>query len=159
MGGAEALNEDFTLIIINILFSAKEYYIIWFDYESFLMDENQLLILYSPEDAQRYCVQKCNERTDIWALNFDEELISGYPTFLDKWNVIGDIANTLKIDFIGNHDEYTDLYSKFVYGSNIPALNTSGKKYVPTFTDEERRQIENLTHDMTRILKIALGLN
>jgi hypothetical protein len=51
------------------------------------------------------------------------------------------------------------LYSKFVYGSNLPALNTSEKKYIPDFDDEEKLQIDSITNDMIRVLEFALGID
>ncbi|MBP5438967.1 MAG: hypothetical protein J6Y30_13405 [Treponema sp.] len=74
---------------------------------------------------------------------------------MNKWNIIDDLSKTLEIDFIGNHDDYTNLYSKFVYGSNILALNTSGKKYIPTFDKEEKIKIANVTEDMIKVLNLA----
>lgn len=78
---------------------------------------------------------------------------------MNKWNIIDDLSKTLKIDFIGNHDNYTDLYSKFVYGSNLPTMNNTGIEYIPSFDKEEKQQIENVTKDMIRILKLALEID
>ena len=147
--------------IVEFYFSGKPFYLIWCtdDNDYFFTNENSVVHFRQRNSVEKYCKEQAFDEPSFVSFDFDDIDYNNCNDYLNKWNIIDDLSKSLKIDFIGNHDEYTDLYSKFVYGSNIPALNTSGKKYVPTFTDEERRQIENLTHDMTRILKIALGLN
>ena len=85
--------------------------------------------------------------------------ISDCSLFLDKWNVVGDIAKTLNCDFVGNQDSCTKLYSKFVYGANLPTMNNTDKKYIPSFDKEELRQIANVTNDMAGVLKLALEID
>lgn len=152
------MDNDITVAIVNITIFAQNYYFIWFDFDSFLLNGDKMLVFRSSDDAQNYCIHEYNQKIEVWNLNFDEIIFSDCSLFLDRWNVVGDIAKTLNLDFIGNHDDYTYLYSKFVYGSNIPALNTSGKKYIPTFDEEEKQQIENISKDMIRILKFALEI-
>ena len=153
------MNEDITITIINIILFTQNYYSIWFDYDSFLLDNNKLLVFNSCDDIQNYCIHKYNEKADVWTLNFDETIIYDYSLFLDKWNVVGDIAKTLNYDFVGNQDSYTKLYSKFVYGANLPTMNNTDKKYIPTFDKEEKIKIANVTKDMIRILNLALEID
>ena len=153
------MDDDIIVVIVNITFFTQNYYSIWFDYDNFLLNGDKMLVFQSSDDAQNYCIHEFNEKVNVWNLNFDEIIVSDCSLFLDQWNVVGDIAKSLNLDFIGNHDDYTYLYSKFVYGSNIPALNTSGKKYIPTFDEEEKQQIENVSKDMIRILKFALEID
>ena len=153
------MNKDITIIIVNITIFTQNYYSIWFDYDNFLLNDDKMLVFHSSDDAQNYCIHNYNEKVDVWDLNYDETIISDCPLFLDKWNVVGDIAKTLNLDFIGNQDEYTNLYSKFVYGSNLPTMNNTGKKYFPTFDEEEEKQVENVKKDMIRILKIELEID
>ena len=67
------------------------------------------------------------------------------------------MSKSISSDFLGNDDKLTTLYSKFVYGSNFPVLNTSGKVYTPCFDKEELAQIEEVKSDMLRILKMVLS--
>ena len=159
MGGIEDLNKDITIIIVNITIFTQNYYSIWYDYDNFLLNDDTILTFRSADEAQDYCIHKFNEKTDIWNLNFDDAIISDCSLFLDKWNVVGDIAKTLNLDFIGNRKEFTNLYSKFVYGSNLPTMNNTGIEYIPSFDEEEKQQIENVTKDMIRILKLALEID
>ncbi|MBO4759867.1 MAG: hypothetical protein J5505_07405, partial [Spirochaetaceae bacterium] len=119
------MDNDITVAIVNITIFTQNYCFIWFDFDSFLLNGDKMLVFRSSDDAQNYCIHEYNQKIDVWNLNFDEIIFSDSSLFLDRWNVVGDIAKTLNLDFIGNHDDYTYLYSKFVYGSNIPALNTS----------------------------------
>ena len=118
------------------------------------------MLFESDEECIKSFLYKNNYKYEhVSQYNFDENDYSDCNDYLNKWNIIDDLSKTLEIDFIGNLDEYTDLYSKFVFGSNIPALNTSGKEYIPVFDEEEKSQIANVTNDMIRILKFALGLD
>ena len=157
--GGRDLNEDITVVLINIILFAQSYYSIWFDYDSFLLNDNKLLVFHSFDDVQNYCMHKYNKKANVWTLNFDETTISDCSLFLDKWNVVGDIAKTLNCDFVGNKDSCTNLYSKFVYGANLPTMNNTDKKYIPSFDKEELHQIANVTNDMTRVLKLALEID
>lgn len=108
---------------------------------------------------EEYCKREHFQNPSFVSNSFDILDYHDCNDYLNKWNIIDDLSKTLEIDFVGNLDEYTDLYSKFVFGSNIPALNTSGKEYIPVFDEEEKSQIANVTKDMIRILKFALGLD
>ena len=153
------MDEDITVVIINIILFAQSYYSVWFDYDSFLLNGNRLLVLHSFDDVQNCCMHKYNKKANVWTLNFDKTTISDCSLFLDKWNVVGDIAKTLNCDFVGNQDSCTKLYSKFVYGANLPTMNNTDKKYIPSFDKEELHQIANVTNDMTRVLKLALEID
>lgn len=108
---------------------------------------------------EEYCKKEHFQNPSFVSNNFDILDYHDCNDYLNKWNIIDDLSKTLEVDFVGNLDEYTDLYSKFVFGSNIPALNTSGKEYIPVFDEEEKSQIANVTKDMIRILKFALGMD
>ena len=56
------MNEDITVVIINIILFAQGYYSIWFDYDSFLLNDNKLLVFHSFDDVQNYCMHKYNNK-------------------------------------------------------------------------------------------------
>jgi len=149
--------------IVMFIYKYEHFFCIWCDPEEgepyFEKRGESLFFENNEECIKKFFHEKNYKCGHISQYNFDKIDYSDCNDYLNKWNIIDDLSKTLEIDFIGNHDEYTDLYSKFVYGSNIPALNTSGKEYVPVFDTEEKSQIANVTKDMIRILKFALGMD
>lgn len=145
------------VIITHLIFKNTRAYLLWVDYEFFENSYGKIKMFQDEDSAQEFCKNKYEMTTDVWEEDFNDLNIQDCSHCLEKWNIIGDLAKTIKEDFIGNHDDYTTLYRKFVYGSNIPALKTSGKTYVPTFDEEEQKQIECLTNDMYRILGIVFN--
>ena len=160
--GVNVLNSETEFCIIEFTICNISRYLLWCtdDEDYFLTDGNKRLICFSQkEELEEYCKKGHFQNPSFVSNNFDILDYHDCNDYLNKWNIIDDLSKTLEIDFIGNHDDYTGLYSKFVYGSNLPALNTSGKKYIPVFDKEETHQIENLTKAMIAILNLALGIN
>lgn len=136
-------------------------YLIWCTDESdyFLAKKGTVVHFSKKSLADKYCVEHAFGEPSFASYDFDSIDYKNCNDFLGKWNIIDDLAKTLEIDFVGSHDEYTNLYAKFVYGSNLPALNTSDKKYVPVFDKEEQKQIETIINAMIEIVKHALEIN
>ena len=159
----EKILDDNYYEIVSFIYKHKHFFCIWCNPEEgepYFEKSGTSLLFENSEECIKNFLHKNNYKYEhVSQYNFDENDYSDCNDYLNKWNIIDDLSKTLEIDFIGNHDEYTDLYSKFVYGSNIPALNTSGKEYVPVFDTEEKSQIANVTKDMIRILKFALGMD
>ena len=161
-GGIESLNNETEFCIVEFTLCNISRYLLWCtdDKDYFLTDSDKKLVYFpQKEKMEEYCKKWYYQNPSFVSNNFDIMDYHNCNDYLDKWNNIEDLSKTLNIDFIGNHDDHTYLYSKFVYGSNLPALNTSGKKYIPTFDEEEKQQIENVTNDMIRILKFALEID
>jgi hypothetical protein len=61
--------------------------------------------------------------------------------FLDTWNIIADLAHSIHEPFYGDADgadgEILHVYNKLFYGCNFPAVNTSGKDYIPVWPEDE----------------------
>lgn len=146
--------------IVELKFLGVSFYSIWCTDENdyFLASENKIVCFRRRELAEEYILERTVSGASFTSFDFDQLDYKNCSDYLGKWNIIDDLSNTLKIDFIGSHDEYTGLYSKFVYGANIPALNVSNKKYIPVFDVKEQRQIKNVTKDMIKILKLALEI-
>lgn len=156
------MNNETEFCIIEFTLCNISRYSLWCtdDKDYFLTDRNKKLVYFSQkEKMEEYCKREHFQNPSFVSNNFDILDYHDYNDYLNKWNIIDDLSKTLEVDFIGNLDEYTDLYSKFVFGSNIPALNTSGKEYIPVFDKEEKSQIANVTNDMIRILKFALEVD
>lgn len=146
--------------IVEFKCNGISFYAIWCTDEDdyFLTSGGKLISFPGIDSAEKYLLGRPLVKPSFVSFDFDSLDYNNCDDYLGKWNIIDDLSKTLKIDFIGSHDEYTDLYAKFVYGSNLPALNDSGKQYVPVFAVEEQKQIEAVTKDMIKILKCALEI-
>lgn len=161
-GGIEDLSKDY-YEIIAFTFSDTDYFCIWCDPEDgdphFETKGKRLFFQLEKKPIADYIYIKGSSYENTTEYDFNNINCDDCNDYLNKWNIIDDLSKTLKIDFIGNHDNYTDLYSKFVYGSNLPTMNNIGIEYIPSFDKEEKQQIENVTKDMIRILKLALEID
>ena len=151
------MEEVEVVIITCMIYKNIKVYLLWVDYDFFENSSGVIKTFQNEESAQEFCKNKYGMMTDVWEENFNDLNMHDYSLYLDKWNVIGDLAKTMKEDFIGNYDDYNPLYKKYVCACNLPALNTSGKTYVPSFDEDEKEQIVNLTKDMCRILEIVFS--
>lgn len=145
--------------IVCFYIDEKNYFLSWECEESlFLLDSKGNLLFWNAVEELKKNLPSISFDDDVTYYNFNTFEYSDCEDFLNKWNIVDDLSKSIGMDFIGNDDDYTSLYSKFVYGSNIPALNTSGKKYVPKFSEEELEKIENVKKDMIKILKSAFKI-
>ena len=158
----EVLNNNY-YEIVSFIINHTEYFCIWCDPEvgepHFVKSATRVLLENNKKELVAYMNKEGLKYETISQYNFDILNYNDSNDYLNKWNIIDDLSRSLEIDFLGNHDDYTGLYSKFVYGSNLPALNTSEKKYIPDFDDEEKLQIDSITNDMIRVLEFALGID
>jgi hypothetical protein len=71
--------------------------------------------------------------------------------FLAIWNLIGDIANTLKLEFLGNaKDDLTQtLYSKLFSGNNLPAMQADYYEF--EIDNTEWLRLEKIMRDCVQI--------
>ncbi|MBR4374860.1 MAG: hypothetical protein IKP49_10915 [Treponema sp.] len=155
------MSENFCEIVGFVLESEK-YFLIWCSPDEgddyFENYSSRVVAFRDKKSADDYLLSK-NRKADKCTTVFDFDALdfSDCSDFLDKWNIIDDFAKSVSRDFIGNGDDFTPLYSKFVRGSNLPALNTSGKIYTPAFVAEELEQIESVKRDMLNVLKSVLS--
>lgn len=152
--------------------SENEYYLIEFRFnkticfsiwcseerdETFLTRYDGILIAFSSKNnAYKYC--DLNDFTIESEVLYDFNTIDYKNTndFLNKWNIISDLAKTLQFDFIGDSNEFNELYKKFLCGCNLPTMNEHTEQYTPIFSSEDKTQIINLIIGMRETLEKAL---
>ena len=111
--------------------------ILFFDYveslEEFCDDKNIII----SDNYKIYCVYDFGYLKK-WLLSPDDRF--DCSIMLDLWNVISDASKSMDVAFIGDDKENemaNQLYSKLFHGCNLPSVNTSGKKYIPEWTQKE----------------------
>ncbi len=151
-------NSEFYEVIFD--YKKNKYYTIWEtnDVDRFLLRNGNILFFNKKEELNEFCIENNIVIENSVLYNFDKIDANNCSDYLNKWNIIDDLSKSVGMKFIGDCNGYTNLYSKFVYGSNIPSLNTSEEKYVPSFSKEELLEIQSIKNDMIRILKAALDI-
>ena len=63
---------------------------------------------------------------------------------LGLWNIFLDLHNTVGKSFVGDREEFDKIYEKLFYGNNLPTINPTGEKYIPSFSEDEIALIKKL---------------
>lgn len=130
-------------------------YCIWYsndDQEGFLLSENAIRTFSNESGARDYlkCFPQYQKEIKVKTYDVDkiEKVLDGKVPFdaelvLDFWNIVADIAHSNKVPFEGDKkDNLTNcVYDKLFYGNNLPEINTSGRTYVPQFTENEFKRL------------------
>lgn len=145
------------------------FYGIWFsddETDGFLLEDSSVKIFDSESAAfaflQSFSSYQKTIGLTVYDVNQIVQIIMGTRvpnpcSILDFWNIVGDLANSPGIPYEGNQrDRLTNgIYDKLFCGSNLPTINTSGRIYVPQFTQEESiRLTEILIDGIAHIRKI-----
>lgn len=137
------------------------YFTIWASTEEkdYFLTRNSSLLFFCTEDSlYNFCeVSKINIKAET-EFDFSFIVYSNYSDFINKWNIISDLAGTLHLSFLGDSDEMLLLYKKILCGCNLPTLNKSGKVYTPDFSIDEKKQIAALIKNMESILRQSFFL-
>lgn len=129
-------------------------YAIWYtdDEDGFVSEHGKILFFDCVESLKDFCDSKNIIILDDDKVSFIYDfgylkkwLLSPNDRFdcsimLDFWNVISDASKSIGVAFIGDDKQSemaNKLYSKLFHGCNLPAINTSGKKYIPKWTQKE----------------------
>jgi len=137
------------------------YFCIWYnnlvdmnDTEGLCINNGRILYFDRMEKLKHYCetheMMYIDEPTQYDMVRIQQWVREGTSDDIDCdlllifWNIVIDLAATLKLDFIGNDDEYDDVYSKLFAGNNLPTINTSGKEYIPMWSEEEVLQLKQV---------------
>lgn len=136
--------------IVNFKFDNKFYYCIWFtnDVDGFVVSDNKVLCFENLDKLKSYCsMQKMCMDSKITLYDLDKVISYidlgtskdiEYKLYLNLWNLCSDLANTLSIDFCGDHDGIIlDIYNLLFYGSNPPAMNDKCEEYLPEWDEED----------------------
>jgi hypothetical protein len=149
-----------TYYLEEFKYMERSYFCIWYsdEVDGFYMEENKIVYFNSLEEVKQYClkhgilyIEEENmeySRQDMHAIqqwvsegNGDDVDCNLLLTF---WNIVTDLAATLKIDYVGDDDKYFRIYDKLFHGNNLPMINTSGKTYIPAWTDEEVLELKQV---------------
>jgi hypothetical protein len=144
-------------------FNREDNYLIWFsgDPDGVYAENGKIPTFGSKEFLRNFAESKNIELVveEPVLHNFDpvKDWINGASKeinpndFLAVWNLIGDIANTLKLDFLGNaKDGLTRrLYSKLFAGNNLPAMQADYYEF--EIDNTESQQLEKIMRDCLNI--------
>ena len=162
--------------ITAFILNRKKYYCIWYtdDFDGFETKDNKLIYFLSLEDLYNYCninnIVLKDEEVIFDDINFFIDWLNNNifevdcNLFLNFWNTVGDVANSIKEDFYGNEDgkqnEILDVYNRLFYGCNLEVMRgKDGEMYYPKWDEEDMQIIKSVVIDGIRILKKALNIN
>ena len=150
--------------LISFTYNQVVHYCIWVssgeDYV--LSDENGIVFFYSIEMLMKYAFKRelVIEKTTIAEYNVDNikkwcnDLHNSNidcVEVLNFWNICSDFANGMRIGFLGDDEEYNEIYEQILYGNNLFTDNYE-KRYVPRFSKEEMEIIKRVLLDGVRII-------
>lgn len=158
---------------INIIINTKSHYCLWFSHDLTSNDDNTIndglitelckvktfsakedLIAYTKNAGLKYIDQEAIYDFDQAIKWLQSKKAINCVYFLDLWNMVGDIANSLNINFIGNKrtKHISKIYDKLFWGCNLPAITPEGKEYIPIWTKKEIGIFTKIIKDELRII-------
>ena len=167
--GGYKIMEYYSLIFI---IKKKEYFCIWYSDEKdgFIKESNQIIFFDNNEQLNEYATSKnINIEKGITILNIDnatnwlslDQKNIDCKYFLDFWNIITDLANSVGIEFHGNSDKaiVNEIYNKLFYGNNIPVVKGDGEEFIPDWSTEEMNELSDIITDGIALIKKCLYIN
>ena len=152
--------------IVTFIICKNVYYTLWFtnNNDGFILDDDKKHIksFKFEEDIRVFAVENnldleveiTNILCDKNKLLDTQHIDCNY--ILTFWNIISDISNTIKTDFLGDHKtkDICDIYNKIFYGCNLPAIKNENKneKFVPKWRNNEKILIQRVIKDGLKIL-------
>ncbi|MGX7263944.1 hypothetical protein [Enterococcus crotali] len=131
---------------VQFIYQKKKLLTVWYtdDKDGFVTKGRKILFF------KNYCIENriiCEENEvsfDIdwlihWYVSNSEEI--NEKEMLDIWNIFTDLAYSIDEHFLGDEDNYNQVYSKLFYGNNLPTINKSGRIYTPDWSKEEIEEI------------------
>lgn len=136
---------------VEFIIEHISYFLIWVDdiKDYFITNNDDLIFFKKFSNAQAFSQNMGLEISDnITVYNVDEyaPLVKNSVdcnAALQLWNIISDVAASVKVPFDGDDASYTAQYGKLVYGCNLPALS-NGSDYNPIWNDEEIADINRV---------------
>ncbi len=137
---------------VEFIINHNNYFLIWaIDDKDYFMTNNGDLIFFEKfSNAQTFAENMgLGISDDIDVYNIDEYVPKDKDSVdcnetLQLWNILSDIAASVKVPFDGDDASYTTTYGKLVYGCNLPALFPDGYHYDPTWNEEEIADINKI---------------
>lgn len=81
--------------------------------------------------------------------------------FLNFWNYISDLANSVEETFYGDlrEEEINKVYNKLFWGNNLPAVTPKSKRYKPNWDGEQRKILVGIAKDGIRIINSSIKIS
>lgn len=138
---------------VEFIIDHKNYFLIWVmdDKDHFITNNDRLVFFEDFSNAQRFAknmgLDISDEEIDVYNIDEyvpkDKDSVDCNAT-LQLWNILSDVATSVKVPFEGDDASYTTQYGKLVYGCNLPALFPDGYHYDPTWNEEEIADINKI---------------
>lgn len=162
--------------ITSFVINKKNYYCIWYtdDTDGFETKDNKLIYFLTLESLKNYCVLKNiilkDDEITCYKIDYfvywlkDTTIEIDCTIFLNFWNIIADVAFSIKKHFYGEEDgeqnEIVDVYSRLFYGTNPKVLRgEDGKMYYPKWEEKDIQIIKSVVKDGLYILSKALDID
>ena len=159
--------------LTKLVYKNTNVFLIWYsdNQDGFLLFQQKLLMFQSYNDAKTFVKKQGifleDEMATIDLSKIEDfmnniDLSENCSNLINIWNFLGDLANSLGEDFIGNHEEgfVTDIYHKLFYGSNLTVLKN--EEYHPALSDEEKQKCNEIfTNGLSIVDKqlVLAGIN
>ncbi|WP_129692226.1 hypothetical protein [Gottfriedia acidiceleris] len=151
-------------------FNKNEFYCIWYSAvkDGFLTENNKIKVFETENLLFDYAKAKNIQLMDnnINSISIDYAInwltrknpIIKSVYFLDYWNHISDLASSVGENFYGDEREESinKVYEKLFWGNNLPTVTPKGKKYKPTWNNEQRKILVDIVKDGIRIIKLYI---
>lgn len=164
---------DMDYYAVKLKYSNRNYYAIWYsdNNDGFITtNKNEIVLFDNLADIKKYSISHtidvdcdniaCYNFDDLYEWCVSDSTIVDCDKILNDWNIISDFLNTLKITFVG--DNTTDgliqsLYNKLFYGNNLPTINTTNEKYIPSWSKHELKLLKDILKEgVTKVRAIFL---
>lgn len=136
---------------VEFIIDNISYFLIWVDdiKDYFITNNNDLIFFKKFSNAQVFSQNLGLDISEnITVYNVDEYVpldknVVDCDATLQLWNILSDVAASVKVPFDGDDALYTAQYGKLVYGCNLPALS-NGSRYNPIWNDKEIADINRI---------------
>ena len=146
---------------MNKIYNDKIYYIIKFEYYSeekwalwYTSDKDGVITMNInfEEEVTEYRIDEIERWVNAKVIEVDCQMI------LKFWNIVDDISESVKKSIYKRTDISERIYEKLFYGNNLKSINTSGREYVPKWSDEELEVLKNILKQALIFIKKQLSI-
>ena len=106
----------------------------------------------SEEEVEEYRIDEIEKWVNTESIEVDCRMI------LEFWNIVDDISESVKKSIYKRTDISERIYEKLFYGNNLKSINTSGRVYVPKWSDEELEVLKNILKQALIFIKKQLSI-
>ena len=104
------------------------------------------------EEVTEYRIDEIERWVNAKVIEVDCQMI------LKFWNIVDDISESVKKSIYKRTDISERIYEKLFYGNNLKSINTSGREYVPKWSDEELEVLKNILKQALIFIKKQLSI-